>query len=215
MTTTTEFAPEQAREAWDRIHELEKLDHTELARRCYTSEGKLSSLQEERDGYVRIIDDGCCAHDKRIADLQSRLEDELKRREEDANAISLDHQRIVDLESRLDAIREWLGEGRWSFIIEGIEKRLHEPPGSVVERGSRIDDVTPREPPPRDPLPENVTVLISARTLGLDQLNGPGGPRAPIEPDEDGDCKRCGYRWEEEERAGTVRHECPPGFLSE
>jgi hypothetical protein len=85
----------------------------------------------------------------------------------------------------------------------------------VVERGSRIDDVTPREPPPRDPLPENVTVLISARTLGLDQLNGPGGPRAPIEPDEDGDCKRCGYRWEEEERAGTVRHECPPGFLSE
>lgn len=24
---------------------------------------------------------------------------------------------------RLDAIREWLGEGRWNLIIEGIEKR--------------------------------------------------------------------------------------------
>jgi hypothetical protein len=38
--------------------------------------------------------------------------------------------------------------------------------------------------------------------------------RAPIEPDEDGDCRRCGYRWDEEELSGAVEHECPPGFLS-
>jgi hypothetical protein len=38
--------------------------------------------------------------------------------------------------------------------------------------------------------------------------------REPIEPDEDGHCKRCGYLWPDENET-TEPHECPPGFLDE
>ncbi|HVZ89583.1 MAG TPA: hypothetical protein VHG72_21655 [Polyangia bacterium] len=31
-------------------------------------------------------------------------------------------------------------------------------------------------------------------------------------PDEDGDCKRCGVRWSDEELKYQIAHECPPGF---
>jgi hypothetical protein len=36
--------------------------------------------------------------------------------------------------------------------------------------------------------------------------------RPPIAPDEDGDCLRCGIRWDEEELSSAELHECPAGF---
>lgn len=48
---------------------------------------------------------------------------------------------------------------------------------SEVESGSSIDDVTPKEPPPMQPLPDGVAWVLTDSTLGLDQLNAPGGPK--------------------------------------
>ena len=84
--------------------------------------------------------------------------------------------------SKLSAIRQAIEDDAKRPAVETvIEIR-----DILVERGSSIDDVTPKEPPPRQPLPENCSVLLTDRTLGLDQLDAPGGPkRDPI-------CPKCG-----------------------
>lgn len=207
----------------DDHHPGEKLLH-EASAEIKALRSKLGDAETARTGFEKLA----AARWDEIKDLTSRLDGYVKQ----YNAAQDDSARAIkELQSRLNsAAKAW----------EGVKCRLALQPGAdAQQRGMFWDDCSDLNHALLDlvdaPAAEKCDHLWVTDGIHETACSKCGQPsvvergttnpsiaaalevakREPIEPDADGDCKRCGLRWDEEELSGAVKHECPPGFLSE
>ena len=129
MTTTTEFAPEQSREAWDRIHELEKLRHTDLAMRCYTSEGKLDAEMKRTAEAMQLVHDRTARGDSWM-EMCDELEAKLKA-----------------ATSRLDTYEKWFSDNAVNLAAHNIGGFSMSPYGAAVRADTFPEPVVETQKP--------------------------------------------------------------------